>query len=186
MKYVLETTWDNRIPDDAPQIFIGIKPKQKDGIEVKVDAPFYDDPKLPPHLESKPGRVDGLWDYEVVEVFFLGENLKYLEVELGPKGHFLVYSLQGRRNVTEHDLMLEQYSANIYKSSESGEQRWRGDAFIPFQFLPPNLTSWNAYAIHKSETDRRYMSLFPVPQGKFNAPDFHRLEYFQPIEINFE
>ncbi|KAI2795361.1 hypothetical protein BLOT_016842, partial [Blomia tropicalis] len=34
--------------------------------------------------------MDKLYDYEVVEVFLLGSNEHYLEVELGPRGQYLL------------------------------------------------------------------------------------------------
>jgi len=46
---------------------------------IDVDAPLYNDPKSP---TAQPGPVDGLWDYEVVEVFLLGSEQRYLEVEV--------------------------------------------------------------------------------------------------------
>lgn len=56
---------------------------------IKVEAPYFDNPK-------PPGGVRGqsfyqLWDYEVVEAFFLdSKSQKYLEIELGPHGQYLV------------------------------------------------------------------------------------------------
>jgi len=203
MEYNLTRTWDSQIPVERPTITITITPtptqeKQRTGdgegdkgLLITVDAPFFNDPKLPPDVGNVPGRVDGLWDYEVVEVFLLGEEDKYLEIELGPKGHYLVYSLHGVRNVTQPDLILESYSATTYPSPggvgscEEKSWRWRGEAFIPFHYLPQNLTKFNAYAIYKSNQERTYMALFPVPPGKFTQPDFHRLESFQPIDLRW-
>jgi hypothetical protein len=55
---------------------------------------------------------------------------------------------------------------------------------IPFEYFPKNVNALNAYAIHKSDPERVYMSLFPVPKGAFSNPDFHRLDYFQKADFS--
>jgi hypothetical protein len=182
MAYEIRTTWDNQTSPDNAEITLKFsRAKTQNGTDgdllIQVEAPFFDDPKLP---EGTPaGFVDGLWDYEVVEIFLLGTDGKYLEIELGPRGHYLVYFLEGARNVTNSHLTLENYTAEV-----SGDgKRWKGEALIPPQYLPQGLNKFNAYAIHKSDPGRVYMSLFPVPTGKFQNPDFHRLEYFQPFTL---
>ena len=55
-----------------------------------------------------------LWDYEVVELFFLNsESKRYLEVEFGPHGQHLVLLLNGGPDqCLEHSLPLE-YTCEI-------------------------------------------------------------------------
>jgi len=62
----------------------------------------------------------------------LGEEDKYLEIVLGPEGHYLIYSFHGGvRKVTQPDLILESYSATTYPSPGGGgsceekSSRWR-------------------------------------------------------------
>ncbi len=43
--------------------------------QVKIDAPYYQDP--PP--QDQPGSVWELWNFEVVEVFIVGRDNHYLE-----------------------------------------------------------------------------------------------------------
>ena len=82
---------------------------------MNVDAPFYDDP-MPCRMKnnkrgntlSHNGAFMGLWDYEVVEAFFLcNETQQYLEVEVGPHGHHLVLLLDGRKNIIKESLPLK-------------------------------------------------------------------------------
>ena len=65
------------------------------------------------------------------------------------------------------------------------------------RYLPKNVTRFNAYAIHgtkwgvasPSEEDKRYEALYPVDPKVVPNPDFHALDFFQPIdlsEIGFE
>ncbi len=142
-------------------------------IRIDVDAPFHGDPPPP----GPPGPSDGLWDYEVVELFISGaatpDEVPYTEVELSPHGHHLVLRLSGVRNVVEKVLPLE------FEATISGG-RWSGTAWLPRSYLPPAPWNVNAYAIHGQESERRYLAMSPVP-GK--GPDFHRPEVFQPLEL---
>ena len=54
-----------------------------------------------------------------------------------------------------------------------------GSAVARLEDLPPGLAAANAYAIHGEGSARRYLAWTPVPGP---APDFHRLEYFAPLE----
>jgi len=152
------------------------------GMVVKFDAPFYNDPPI-----SDTVPIDrpflGLWNYEVVEAFFLGNDEEYLEIELGPKGHYVLLLLKGPNNLITYQLPLTNYSAIC--STVSG--RWLGEAFIPGEYFPCNITKFNAFGMHGSEpTNRVHVALFPVPHGKYEAPDFHRLEAFGPISLGTE
>ena len=65
-----------------------------------------------------------LWDYEVVEAFFLATSTnKYLELEFGPHGQHLMLLLDGRRNAIRHSLPLE------YQATISGKV-WNGVAKV--------------------------------------------------------
>ena len=135
-------------------------------LEIKVNAPFYGDP-VP---SGAPGTRDGLWDYEVVELFLVGPpgaRCPYTEIELGPHGHHLVLQLEGVRNTVKTCLPIE-YEATIDGS------RWRGVARVPAALLP-KITTYNAYAISGEGDVRRYLAAHPVPGP---APDFHRLGFF--------
>jgi hypothetical protein len=142
---------------------------RRDGFEVRVDAPLHEDP-VPP---GPPRSLDGLWRYEVVELFLLGVDERYLEIELSPHGHHLVLVLHGRRRIvsTVRDVLF---------AAERERGRWRGSAQLPLDRLPPGLRAWNAYAIHGSGAARRYLAAAPVPGAQ---PDFHRLEDFAPLRV---
>ena len=87
------------------------------GLGIEIEAPFFDDPAP----DSDPGKQQaflGLWDYEVVEIFFLAssknekEDEMYLELEFGPHGHHLGLLLHGRRNCLIHSFPIT-YKAKI-------------------------------------------------------------------------
>ncbi|KAH0615979.1 hypothetical protein JD844_026683 [Phrynosoma platyrhinos] len=96
MEFKIEHTW-NSLPVSHDPIVIKLTPENS-GILMEVSAPFFNDPPAPPGELGKP--FSGLWDYEVVEAFFLnGQTQQYLEVELCPHGQHLVLLLSGRRKV---------------------------------------------------------------------------------------
>ncbi|CAL4067950.1 unnamed protein product [Meganyctiphanes norvegica] len=170
--YSITTDWKGEILDQEP-IKISIQGFEA-GVELNVSAPFFNDPKP----DGPEGPFFGLWDYEVVEMFFLNDNDEYLEVEVGPWGHHIVLLLKGERNTLEHSLALD-YFAN------RDESTWTGSAMIPPTYFPPNVTRMNAYAIHGVGDNRVYQALYPAPADSA-APDFHRLELFQPLDFEYQ
>lgn len=127
-------------------------------LKVWIDAPFHNDP--PPASED-------LWRYEVVEVMLLGEDDRYLEVELSPHGQSLVLFLEGERNIVDRRARID-YQAQIRKG------RWHGVATVPLSWLPAGTTRLNAFAIHGTR-QRRYLAWKPTGGPK---ADFHRLALF--------
>jgi len=105
-----------------------------------------------------------------VEMFVLGAQQRYLEIELGPHGHYWVLQLHGPRHVQRSDLQIE-YAARIHGD------RWLGTARVPAELLPADPRAANAYAIHGVADARRHLAAYPVPGAQ---PDFHRLDCFHP------
>lgn len=138
-------------------------------LELTIEAAFYDDPPPP----GPRGRCDGLWEFEVVELFLLGRDDRYLELEFGPHGHWLAYGLAGRRQLVEPALEIERFQV-----ARAGS-RWRGEATIPLAHLPPGLWAGNAYAIHGVGPARRFLAAHPIPGER---PDFHQIAAFPPLE----
>jgi hypothetical protein len=133
-------------------------------LNVRVDAPCHDDP-VP---ATPPGRCDGLWEFEVVELFLVGPGDRYLELEFGPAGHWLALELHGVRRIVDSVVPIE------YAVTRKSDV-WCGRASIAGDFLPDPILSWNAFAIHGRADRRRYLAAEPVPGDR---PDFHRLEHF--------
>ena len=80
----------------------------------------------------------GLWNYEVVECFFLaqapGEEPDYLELEFGPHGQHLGLLLHGVRNDIVHSFPIK-YEAEISQDRKT----WRGKAIIPKHYFPGHV-----------------------------------------------
>lgn len=164
-RFEIRSTWDGAALRDDEQAWIEIA--VGDALEVTLEARFHGDPAP----ATPPGRCFGLWDFEVVELFLLGEADRYLELEFGPHGHWLALRLAGRRQIVDRDVAL------AFDAERSGG-RWRGRARVERTQLPPGLFAANAYAIHGVGPARRHLAWQPVPGP---APDFHRLECFAPL-----
>ncbi|RMZ94708.1 hypothetical protein BpHYR1_018391 [Brachionus plicatilis] len=173
LNFKIETTWNNETINHEPVKFTFEPDADSVGLVIKIDAPFFNDPAKP---SEKIGEFFNLWDYEVAEVFFLNKEGKYLELEFGPHGHFVSILFKGPQDVVNKSLIVD-YQAEI------SENRWSGIAKIPEAYFPINTTKMNAYAIHGSDKNRVYESLFPTPNGKYEHPNFHRLEYFRNINL---
>lgn len=141
---------------------------------MEVSGPFFNDPAAPAGLPSQP--FPGLWDYEVVESFFLDSTTEnYLEVELCPHGQHLILLLSGVRQSFQQQLSM------VFNATITGD-RWMGEAILPWSYFPPNVNKMNSYAIHGSGEKRTYEALYPIPTEETvegQEPNFHRLEYFQ-------
>jgi len=166
----IDKRWDGRplLAKEHAHVRVSAVPG---GLHLEVEAPFYGDPAP----DSDPGPTWALWDHEVVEWFVVGSGdpRPYLEVELGPHGHHLVLRLRGIRKPIQRMLALNYRAAIEHK-------RWRGEAIIPAHYLPPGPHVANAFAIHGQGAERVYSACTSVPGA---APDFHRLEYFEPVVL---
>jgi hypothetical protein len=168
VQLTLSQTWDGRPLASGDQVQIQLR-WQQDDLLICVDAPFYKDPKP----DQAVGPTWELWEYEVVEIFLVGENDHYTEVELSPHGHHLLLRLEGCRNIVARELPLE-FEADI-----EGD-RWRGKALVKAEDLPLRIQRLNAYAIHGVGAQRIYAAWTPVPGAE---PDFHRLNCFPEVGL---
>ncbi len=157
-------TWDDQPAGSCTRLTLGVAPPH---LVVEVDAPWHADPPPPPPAGSTPS----LWEWEVVELMLLGDEDRYLELEFGPHGHYLVLALHGRRNV------VAQGHAMDYEAGRRGD-RWTGRALVPLTWIPEGPTRLNAFAIHGQGPGRAYLAWRP-PGGE--RPDFHRLDAFGPL-----
>ena len=137
-----------------------------EGLRVVVDSPWYDDPSP----TCVPGLMDGLWEYEVIELFVASEAhpSEYIEIELAPTGHRLGLRFQGerRRVGAPFDVALD-------VRCEDG--RWRGDALIDRSRLPRAPWRVNAFALNGLGENRRYLMAYRLPG---DAPNFHQPAHF--------
>jgi hypothetical protein len=164
---VIASTWDGRPvgPDERVRLFIAVV----DGAWcIRFDAPFHGDPAP----DGPAGSRDGLWEHEVVELFVVGEDGQYTEVEWGPHGHHLLLRLGAPRRVHDRGHALD-YVCSV------GAGRWRGESRIPAALMPERPVAWNAFAIHGMPPARRYLAMSPLPGA---TPDFHQPGRFPRLQ----
>jgi len=179
MKFSIEKLWNSvPITNHRPVQITLSSTNDKDHLLIEIDAPFFNDP-APISSSPSPGPYPELWNYEVVELFFLASSTNhYLELEFSPHGHYLVLLLTDRRKILKQMLPLPYYKVE-YPSSD----RWIGRAHIPRSLFPAHVDRFNAYAIHGQDDKRTYESLYPATIDS-EKPDFHRLEFFQTLNFN--
>jgi hypothetical protein len=163
----IDQSWDGRPIGMAEQVRLSLS-RYDGGLQVAVDAPFFGDPSP----STPPGRCDRLWEFEVAELFLVGEAQRYLELEFGPYGHYLALQLNGRRQIVNDSLAID-YQASI----EGG--KWSGLARVPTDLLPAPLCRWNAFAIHGRSDARRYLAAHPLAGAQ---PDFHQIDRFPELD----
>lgn len=168
MRIDVNTLWDGRRASSGEAVTVTLQ-STHNGLVIHVDAPHHNDP-IP---DSPPGPVDGLWEYEVVEVFVAGpgEPVPYTEIEIGPHGHHLVLTLRGVRQATHRCVPL-----SVELSGDAS--RWRARALVDEEWLPPRPWRVNVTAIHGVGAERRYLSSVPLAG---EAPDFHQPDAFMPF-----
>jgi len=154
-------SWDGKSLPETQKTALTVQ-FASDKLNIEIDAPYHADP--PPQTVA--GRCDRLWEYEVVELFLVGPDDRYLELEFGPHGHYLGLTLHGVRNVVDAAVPMA-YAAQIHG------RRWSGRAQLDTKQLPGPIERWNAFAIHGVGAERRYRAAHPL-QGA--SPDFHRIQ----------
>ncbi len=178
MKLAIERTWQG---DALPKAHCAELEVVRSGelLLVTATSPFFGD--APPLTAA--GALDGLAQFEVVELFLSGPGEDYLEIELGPHGHHFVLELRGIRAPVRTCLPIE-YAVQLERSdvpdAEGVLGRWSAQARVPVAYLPAQVTRANAYAIHGPAGARCHHAHAPVPGAR---PDFHRPEYFVPCQL---
>ena len=92
--FLIEGTWDGQPIDHSPARLT--LESGENQVTVRIEAPYFND--LAPPGGKAGEAFFKLWDYEVVEAFFLNSEEKYLELEFGPHGQHLMLMLNGNRN----------------------------------------------------------------------------------------
>jgi hypothetical protein len=159
----IERLWDGA-PVPAEEVATMTLEVAGTNLSVEVSAPFHGDP--PPQAPA--GSTDGLWNYELVELFLFADGERYLELELGPHGHHLVLLFTGVRQVLRRIESVD-YRARV----ELERRRWHGRLDLPIHLVPKWTSHLNAHALHGEGAARRYLSAWPSSGAR---PDFHRRE----------
>ncbi len=156
-------------PDDRlwAEVFVS---QTKEGLVIRAQAPMLHDQKVPDAPMGS--RVEGLWDFDVVELFLVGPGHTYLEIELGAGGHFLVLGFDSIR----HRSNAFEYFAPVLRFERTGEKLWKSSLTIPWKMIPENLRALNAFVIMSGQ----FLAFSPVP-GK--EPDYHQPDMYPSMSL---
>lgn len=136
------------------------------GDALEIGASFRRQPAARLPAAPRGARVANLWEFDVVECFLVGAGGRYLEVELGAAGHFLVLEFDApRRRVNEHADLAPPLAFH------EDALRWHARLRLPLALLPPDLAALNAFAI----AGGGFFAHRAVPG---DAPDFHQPHAF--------
>jgi Ser/Thr protein kinase RdoA (MazF antagonist) len=144
------------------------------GLRITATLPYQASPNTP--VQPPGTRVDGLWQYDVVECFIVGSR-KYLEVELGAGGHFLVldFCKQAPR-VRDNEYAQFRPGLEWLPSVPEDPRRWRSSIVIPWEMVPKRPNAVNAFVIVRDE----FLAYHPTGGP---APDFHRPAAFPKMRL---
>ena len=141
-----------------------------DGIQITAVTPKFSSA----HEPNAPSgtRFDGLWEFDVSEIFFVGAGEKYTEVELGTAGHFLVLSFDGVRKRV-NDFSAHTFSHSWQRTEEGGSI---SKILIPNECLPDKIERVNGFLI----AGGHFLAYSPVPGEK---ADFHQPHSYPKMHI---
>jgi hypothetical protein len=140
------------------------------GLELVASLPHQPKPRVP--AAPLGDRVSNLWEYDVVECFLVGAGGRYLEIELGAGGHFLVLSFSGPRIRSDGH---ESFRPELDFTSDP--HAWCSRLFLDWELVPPALERLNAF-VSAGGAHLAYGAL-PGP-----APDFHQPARFPRARLD--
>lgn len=157
----IDRLWDGTpSPDDRLWAEVLVA-QAGDGLQLRVEAPMLHEQNVPDAPVGS--RVEGLWEYDVVELFLVGPGHRYLEIELGAGGHFLALGFDSIRHRSD---AYERF-APLLRYEKTSQKTWVSSVTIPWKMVPENLRALNAFAI----TAGQFLAYSPVPGEQ---PDFHQ------------
>ncbi|MCC6620990.1 MAG: hypothetical protein IT385_07030 [Deltaproteobacteria bacterium] len=165
VELVVARRWDGaEVPEHAR---VGLE-VGRDALVVTIAARYVGDPPPPGPARA----LHGLWEHEVVELFVagapFGATAPYVELELGPHGHWLAWAFAGYR-ARSGDVAL----VAAPEVTRSGD-RWQGRITVPLAALPPGPWRVGAFAMHGAPPGARVHLVSTPMRGP--RPDFHRVE----------
>src|SRR3989338_726369 len=156
MQITINQHWDGTLLalDDCVPVEVSIRPT----VTVRFNAKF-SNPSIP---VAPPGFFDGLWGYDVVEVFVAGSDGRYLEIEVGPGGHWLAYWFESYRKRADDALSRDGFKIGNPDASVGIPTLRREDGFsFPASWLTtaPEACLWNFYVIRRTvQGAREYLA----------------------------
>ena len=169
-EFIIAQRWDGVALSEQERARVEVHWLKNGDLSIALDAPFANDPQ-PNCVKNACWK---LWNFEVVELFLVGEGepAPYTEIEISPWGKHLVLQLLGSRNTIAKKLPLQ------ILSLERGEKRWTAQAVISKKLLPKGDLKVNAYRVSGVEPNRHYHVMTPMVGPE---PDFHLIDQFETV-----
>jgi hypothetical protein len=163
----IASRWDGApLPALRAQVSLSAAP---DALWVEAGMAHRRAPRIPD--APRGARVEGLWEYDVVECFVVGADGCYFELELGAGGHYLALAFDAPRRRCR-DFAGESLACEW----ESDTEVWRARCRVPRAWLFEPVARANAFAIAGGE----FAVHAPVGGAR---PDFHRPHAFPLVRI---
>jgi len=144
-----------------------------DGLRIKVESPILHEQHIP--IEAAIGtRVEGLWNFDVVELFLVGPGHQYLEIELGAGGHFLVLGFDRIRHRSKDHANFQP----VLQFHKTQQKTWVSELTIPWKIIPENLRAVNAFMIASGQ----FLAYSQLPGDK---PDFHQPDFYPTVCVEW-
>lgn len=193
LSYSIQTEWNGEPIKHRPTnitLFVN-----SDGLlTFDFDATFFNSSNpetnlvVQAHCPQRPGRE--IENYEIVEAFFLNDAGDYYQIEVASNGQYLSSIYSGyRKELLSHLPMygVEPVVENpCYGPVTEDECVWTTRVTIPKEFLPKDVTKFNAFGVHGEFVDGERVThseaLYPVGED-IKEPDFHHLEAFKEIDL---
>ncbi len=159
--------WDGPpLPGLRARVSLSAEP---DALWVEAGMAHQRSPRIP--AAPRGARVEGLWEYDVVECFVVGADGRYLELEFGAGGHYLALAFDAPRR-RARDFARESLAVEW----QSGADAWRARCRVPRAWFPEPVARVNAFAIAGGE----FAVHAPVGGAQ---PDFHRPQAFPEVRV---
>lgn len=168
--FTIDRLWNGQPCDDTrlhSEVWVT---KKQSGLAIRVHAPQLENQRVPDAPNDS--RVDGLWEYDVVELFFVGDDGTYTEIEIGAGGNYLVLQFDGIRH-RSNDFAGREFD---HRHSAATPGTWQTAMTIPWDALPKNITKMNAFVIANGQ----HLAMSPVPGAE---PDFHQPDTYPTVSL---
>lgn len=87
---------------------------------------------------------------------------------------FICCSFISAKKTARYKLVIQ-----ITYSTDANKKRWSGEADVPADYFPPNVTHFNAYAIHNQQINGSEPIYKALYASSGPEPNFHDLESFK-------
>jgi len=160
-------------------ISFSLEIKQKESLKYLLSLSYKTSFSPNIHPKAEPGAfLEGLWDYDVLEIFFKTGTNSYLELHLAMNGAWWAMNFNSERNRSEKPASATQNKQTYWqKDSEYG---CSADFEINEEIYFNNYFTGNICGIFGKDSNRKYFSLHELKQK--TEPDFHKQELFKLLK----